>query len=371
MGLLRILLAICVLFQHSGSTLGNLNWVRGTTAVEMFFVISGFYMQMILRERYTPERLGPRYVGIFYLARYSRLLPAYFACLVLTILIAFAYQFVRGTPNQMLQTWSAISDLPPVLQNLCLSVWVVLTNITMFFQDLGLVLSVRDGVAHFTAHRLTTDLYVNSSLAIPQAWSLGVELTFYAVAPFLLRLRNSMLLWLLFVALFVKLYGIYLDHLDDLPYRATPFVMVDFMAGALAYRFQQQLVPAKLLRSSFASWFAYLLVIILVSAFPATDGPAALMMVGLMTLALPTIFAATRHYRLDNSIGELSYPFYIFHLLVYTSLHFVLKAVTGHEENPQALLWASLLGTLAVSLLVTRLESRFLEPWRRGLGSVA
>ncbi|MGA7786999.1 MAG: acyltransferase family protein, partial [Xanthobacteraceae bacterium] len=78
MGLLRILSAICVFCSHSRS-LGTFRWLGGGLAVELFFVISGFYMQLVLSERYTREKLGERWAFQFYKARYFRLLPIYLA----------------------------------------------------------------------------------------------------------------------------------------------------------------------------------------------------------------------------------------------------------------------------------------------------
>jgi peptidoglycan/LPS O-acetylase OafA/YrhL len=55
MGLLRLALAVDVFVTHS-------NWsgipsLRGDTAVEMFNVMSGFYLQPVLSRTYTPKRL--------------------------------------------------------------------------------------------------------------------------------------------------------------------------------------------------------------------------------------------------------------------------------------------------------------------------
>ena len=51
MGLIRALLAISVILAHSESFLG-LSLVGGKVAVQAFFIISGFYMALILNEKY-------------------------------------------------------------------------------------------------------------------------------------------------------------------------------------------------------------------------------------------------------------------------------------------------------------------------------
>jgi peptidoglycan/LPS O-acetylase OafA/YrhL len=42
--------------------------------------------------------------------------------------------------------------------------------------------------------------------------------------------------------------------------------------------------------------------------------------IGVTALAVPLLFAATRHYTLDRRIGELSYPVYLFHIIVVEQL---------------------------------------------------
>ncbi len=52
MGLLRIILAISVLISNSTPNFG-LKFIGGVMAVETFFIISGFYMSLILNEKYS------------------------------------------------------------------------------------------------------------------------------------------------------------------------------------------------------------------------------------------------------------------------------------------------------------------------------
>ena len=52
MGILRFLLAISVVAHHCGPILG-FDFVGGQVAVQSFFIISGFYMSLILNEKYV------------------------------------------------------------------------------------------------------------------------------------------------------------------------------------------------------------------------------------------------------------------------------------------------------------------------------
>jgi peptidoglycan/LPS O-acetylase OafA/YrhL len=53
-------------------------------AVQGFYVISGFYMALVLNEKYPPGRAG---YGEFISQRLLRLLPAYWFCLIAAIVL--------------------------------------------------------------------------------------------------------------------------------------------------------------------------------------------------------------------------------------------------------------------------------------------
>src|SRR5262245_45783840 len=70
MGLLRFFLALSVAVWHIPGPAFKLMYA--SVAVICFFIVSGFYMAMVLTERYDKA-------GEFYWARFTRLYPAYFA----------------------------------------------------------------------------------------------------------------------------------------------------------------------------------------------------------------------------------------------------------------------------------------------------
>jgi peptidoglycan/LPS O-acetylase OafA/YrhL len=80
MGLIRFLLAMAVVAAHSAPILG-LTLVGGKIAVQSFFVISGFYISLILNEKYPA---GTRGTLLFYGNRFLRIYPIYWAVLLLT-----------------------------------------------------------------------------------------------------------------------------------------------------------------------------------------------------------------------------------------------------------------------------------------------
>lgn len=50
MGFLRLFLALSVIAGHSQSTVFGFNGIGAWYAVQFFFIISGFYMAMVLNE---------------------------------------------------------------------------------------------------------------------------------------------------------------------------------------------------------------------------------------------------------------------------------------------------------------------------------
>ena len=83
MGLVRFLLAISVTLAHvpSRSLLG-FDMIAADTSVQAFFLISGFYMALVLTENghYSSTR-------IFYASRYMRLWPIYIVCAAASLLL--------------------------------------------------------------------------------------------------------------------------------------------------------------------------------------------------------------------------------------------------------------------------------------------
>ena len=91
MGLLRLLLAISVITTHCGPCLG-FSPLGGVEAVQTFFMISGFYMAMILTEKYR----GPGSYRSFLINRFLRIYPLYWIALILTLIAWSGVYCVTG-----------------------------------------------------------------------------------------------------------------------------------------------------------------------------------------------------------------------------------------------------------------------------------
>ena len=76
MGLFRMMLATAVFFSHLNdkSDLSS-RVLDGGVAVFCFFVVSGFYMEMVLSEKYNQQRLGKSYWKLSIYLDFFRLHP--------------------------------------------------------------------------------------------------------------------------------------------------------------------------------------------------------------------------------------------------------------------------------------------------------
>jgi len=175
MGLLRVLLALSVLLDHAHG-LGGYAMVGGPLAVQCFFIISGFYMGMVLTERYDRPALN----RAFYANRFLRIYGVYFLFLVLHLAI-FAAVAAGGGGSPLSPYFEA--SIPWYEKAL-----LGLLNVTLIGQDLPLWLTIEQGHLAWTSSFVASgDGAVFRFMVIPAAWSLSLELCFYAIAPFIVR----------------------------------------------------------------------------------------------------------------------------------------------------------------------------------------
>ena len=217
MGVLRCLLALSVLLVHDVD--GWFKLVDGVAAVQCFFLISGFYMALVLNERYAD-------VGSFYFNRALRLFPTYWAVAGATLVAAA----LAGRPtfiDTVLQgdlTWDA-------------QALVFVSSFLLVGSDVMLFVRPTETGLVFTANFWAEPPQLFWYHPIPPAWSLPVEMAFYALAPFLVRSRWRLLAALLLgLALRVVVYKAFGSH-DPWRYRFFPTELGVFCAGGLAYHF--------------------------------------------------------------------------------------------------------------------------------------
>lgn len=374
MGLLRLALAICVFRAHSTSF--GIPLLAGDVAVEIFYVLSGFYMQMILSKVYTFSKMGNKWLKNFYINRYLRLFPIY----IFTIFTALSYTGIKQlffTDGSKLiapyQVINAVINLQNTFSNIVLKAFLFFTNITIFFQDLIMFIGINHGEAQFVSDYTKSDIPISQGLIIPQAFTLGIEITFYLLAPFLLKLATrklvtillfSMSFKIIFILLFYPGFGIYsyfgLDGLQSIRnlwgYRFFPFEISYFLVGAISYRFHQESKEnfrSPTLNKKLIAYFLVLISITIPSPIFNKDGICWLSPL-IFAVFLPSLFNLFKNSKMDRIFGELSYPFYISHLLCLE----ILKPLEEIGMKNLSLI-SSLLLSFGFSLILMIINKRF------------
>lgn len=301
MGLLRTILAIVVVLDHSPWHYGF--GVGGRYAVELFYMISGFLIAHVIANNETYKNPVK-----FYLNRALRLYPIYYAVIVLTILTI---------PLNNQNFFEIYRNIPFAADAL-----LVISNIFIFGQDWVMFSGVDNGSLVFAANYKQSDFVLYHGLLAPQAWTLGVELCFYALAPFILRDKRIVFL-MLFLSLSIRilLFSIGIGNNDPWNYRFFPAELLFFLAGSLS---NQYLLPLwrgyissnQLEQLPTAGTFLITAFIVLFYFIPVSGSYKAPILFILFLVFLPLTFLHQNASKGDKFIGELSYPIYVCHLLV-------------------------------------------------------
>jgi peptidoglycan/LPS O-acetylase OafA/YrhL len=321
LGSLRLILAIAVAASHAGFRIAGLN--PGVIAVVGFYLISGYVMAGLIRRHYSQPATAPA----FYLDRALRLFPQYFTYLGL----ALAWQLYTQTENYHLSH-------PPTAADFINNILIVPLNYYMW-----------NGSDRYTL--------------IPPAWSLGAEIQFYLVAPFLLIWPKRLL-----VVGLLSL-GVYLGALGGLinsdwyGYRLLPGVLFFFLLGALIQHHHQHPQPAR------AAAIAALAALAATAALGALQYHGTLRqpyhaetLLGLIIgIAFLHTLAPRPRTRWDDLAGDLSYGVFLNHFLILWLLY------------PQGARLDQIPALLAISTALAWLTHRTIErpllKWRQTLRS--
>jgi peptidoglycan/LPS O-acetylase OafA/YrhL len=148
---------------------------------------------------------------------------------------------------------------------------------------------------------------------------------------------------------------------DPWTYRFFPFELGCFLLGALAYRHRHlldRLVPERM-----GKYYVYPLVFCFAAiGIPLPLSTSQIIYPIVLACVLPYVFRVTSRFKTDRIIGDLSYPFYIFHIfalkLAEIAAHHTQRITVG------SIAWIGLSVTLVLSAIALALEVRFIEPWR-------
>jgi len=352
-GVLRFLFAVAVLLGHSQKIPG-FHFVGGETAVESFYAISGFYMFMILHDKYH-SKLS------FYINRFLRLYPMYIVTVILTIYVFFTFE--TGNSELFCTNWDKL--------NLLSQLYFTLSNFSMLLIDLSNFIRVNfsDGSIYFTTRFSHSDPIGWSFIFIPQAWTLGLEIYFYLLVPYLARIRTKYLLVVAALSLAVRflLWGMMYRN-DPWTYRFFPSELFFFVAGGICFRIYKRataLDSSSLQQYSTIASVSIILVSALINYLPLGRTACELLFFPIFFLCLPFAFHCSRNSKIDRAIGELSYPVYIVHTLVISIVHGFGPYLWDHSLGGVATVSLSIL----FSLFLIRYVQNPIEIFRRSVAS--
>jgi peptidoglycan/LPS O-acetylase OafA/YrhL len=311
-GLLRTILALLVVGSHLGAFGG------ATFAVKGFFIISGFYMALVISTRYYALP-----VGDFYVSRLLRLLPLYWVIGLLTVgaelwLVPHGQQFHKFVSPVANVSGLDLGSLPgPLLA------YVVLSVSTMFGLDTGQWLGFTRVGGQLS---LAPDFAPNSTTVVdlspvPPGWTIGLELLFYLLAPFIVRRSIWFIASLCAFSLAFRV-AMMTAGFFGYPWSRSlfPSELIYFLLGVLAYRLYL-IIPDLNFSLRKRACIAATVLVIAVIYWPVdwvirgsiiwNTLPYVLIAAG-----IPFLFELTKDNTLDANIGELSYPIYMCHLFV-------------------------------------------------------
>jgi peptidoglycan/LPS O-acetylase OafA/YrhL len=342
MGTIRLLFAVAVILAHTGPLpiIGRLT--NGPVAVEGFFILSGFYMALVLHEKYKDKRT-------FFLHRLSRIFSGYWVALIVAVFIwrlAGKNYFV----DILNADWSAGTKA-----------LMLAANLSVFGSDVMLfVYPGPDGLA-FTPNFQLPAVKLYNFHYLAAAWSLPVELAFYAVAPFVVKSIPKLVAFALVSLVFRFATYAAFGEVDPWTYRFMPSEMMFFVAGAFGYHAMARLRGMQLHRGFHDVAFTTVLVIIIFYSpiFHGAYEPLATLVPFYVafSVCLPLIFLrpAGKYARLDVLAGEITYMVYLSHMIVVSNL----EALTGIRPKPLVTVALTIAIAVPLHFIAHELDQKF------------
>jgi len=315
MGLFRFLLAIAVISAHVGPIFG-LRFVPGPVVVQTFFIISGFYMSLVLNQKYNS-------FWLFISNRLLRIYPTYFLILLLSLGAYTALYFAYG--KNSIPLFQAYSDSKVGLSTL---IGLGITNLTILGQDVFLFMGYDTGAGqlYFTKNFWATSPQLWHLCVIPPAWTLSVEIIFYFLAPFILKKNIKLAVLVMAISIGLRIWCYYGMGLTGDPWTFRFFgnELFFFTLGNVSY-----LIYEKVKTYTVPTWINHSILVAVVFItlnyldflpdksiifqFTVRD----IVYFAVITVAGPFLFGYLKDSHVDRFIGDLTFPVYLSHWLIH------------------------------------------------------
>lgn len=321
-------------------------------------------MTMVINEKYAAYR-NP--IKSFYVSRALRIFPLYF------LVLAFAAVFFRSISQPSI--FSNQLELSFVER-----FFLITSNVVIFGQDIYncLIEDKRYGgpLSHWIGPLLnSTGLSRLQSnpvyFLIGQAWSVSIELLFYAFAPFLVTCRRRVLIFF-GITLLLRFLAL-AQGIPAVPYsiRFFPMVLPLFLLGSLSYFLYRHASKHELSRRVGQLIFFAAITIYAAYAFQFNgqvffhggnfDTWSHWILYILVAAGIPFVFIFTKNLSIDNQLGEFSYPIYLVHGLILGYMVEPVKSL-GISGPTLVIVWS-----LFFSWLLIRSVERPLDDFRSNL----
>ncbi|HEY8929500.1 MAG TPA: acyltransferase [Mucilaginibacter sp.] len=307
MGIVRFILACAVVLSHTSTIMGY-SPVAGNLAVQCFYIISGFYMAMILTEKYHT----PRSDYAFYTSRALRLYPIYWLNLLLLVVWAL-FVDSRHYPGT-LDFYTKYAH--PGIIALC---YFILSNIFIVGLDWAFFLGIHPGgdlyfTTEFDAAKPSVYNFAFNSVG----WTIGLEMLFYLVAPWLNKRTARVLVILFCLSLLLRIWlSITVSDGPQWGYMFFPTQLMLFIAGICSYRCYVRYIRDKSGRRLQYAVYTLLITVILLyyQVFPESYYKQAVLFLT-VAAGMPFAFELTKKSKTDRFLGNLSYIVYISQVVV-------------------------------------------------------
>jgi len=281
MGFLRFFLATSVLIGHALEPLFGFKFLDARVAVNTFFILSGFYMTLILNNKYSQN------TNLYFRNRFLKIFPLYLFSVSLSLIVNF-------------------STVKVFYESLDISskIFYLFSNIFIFGQELSWIFCFRN----LDSECVQSPIWMLN----PVTWSLSVELLFYLIAPIIVTQLKRVYLFILLGSLYMlglnfinlpsdsSLFNPNLS-LESLFYFHFGASFIFFGFGSLAYHISKNMYENKII----------IILILLILDFSTFKMD--FWMPFIISMAIIPIFDLTKQSKVDRFFGLLAYPIFLLH----------------------------------------------------------